>query len=361
MNQKMIKLKNALAFIESRSNIELARRGDLLSSSSKKIVPKELYNSLELKNAIADAGYEVDITTLTQIKQKIVKQKFYEVAPAKFVDIKIGEGAFMEELLTWKEFSDAGDFESGNIDQATNNSRIASVDSRIEAVKTPIISWAKSVGYSLFEVQQASKGTKTWSKIESIERSRKRNWDLGIQRITFLGAKNDSSVTGLLNNATVTTNTTTITKLISSMTDTEFQTFVSTVLKDFDTNSNGTSMPNVFAIPQSDWLGLGKATSASYPINTRVEYLLMIFKMLTGNPNFQILPLKYGDTGFNDLGKTKYALYNKNPDVLDMNLPVDYTSTAIGTVNGFQWQNVAYGQYTGVEIYRPREVLYYEF
>jgi len=353
----MNNVQNILAMSRNQNFI---KNGGILCSSNEMLMPKELLNSLEYKNAIEDAGFKVDITTLTQLKSKVVKQKFYEVAPADFIPIKIGIGAWMEDLLTWKDFSSADDFESGNIDQSSNNTKIASVDSYITSVRTKIISWAKSMGYSLFELQQASK-TGVWDKIESAELSRKKNWDLGIQRIAFLGARNDSLVTGLLNNANVTINTTTITKLISSMTDTELQTFVSQVLVDFDNNSNGTSMPNTFAIPQNDWLGLGKASSATFPIEDRISYLERIFKKITGNPNFKLLPLKYGDTNFNDLSKTRYALYNKNEDVLDMNLPVDYTTTTAGTVNNFQWQNVGYGQYTAVEVYRPKEMLYFEF
>jgi ABC-type multidrug transport system fused ATPase/permease subunit len=59
--------------------------------------------------------------------------------------------------------------------------------------------------------------------------------------------------------------------------------------------------------------------------------------------------------------KNRYALYNKNQDVLEMNIPVSYTSTIAGSYNNFQFQSVAYGQYTGVKVYRPKEILYFDF
>jgi hypothetical protein len=110
-----------------------------------------------------------------------------------------------------------------------------------------------------------------------------------------------------------------------------------------------------------DWLGLGKSVSATFPIRDRIDYLESLFKKLTKNQNFKIMPLAYGDAANNDLGKTRYVLYNRNEDVLDLNLPIDYTSVAVGSLNNFQFQSVAYGQYTGVEIYRSKEVLYFDF
>ena len=44
-----------------------------------------------------------------------------------------------------------------------------------------------------------------------------------------------------------------------------------------------------------------------------------------------------------------------------VNIPVDYTSTLANSINGFNWQNAAYGQFTGVKVYRPKEVLYFDY
>jgi hypothetical protein len=43
-----------------------------------------------------------------------------------------------------------------------------------------------------------------------------------------------------------------------------------------------------------------------------------------------------------------------------MDIPVDITVTQPNTLNNFQFQDAAYGQYTGVAAYKPLEVLYFD-
>lgn len=44
-----------------------------------------------------------------------------------------------------------------------------------------------------------------------------------------------------------------------------------------------------------------------------------------------------------------------------MDIPVDLTITQPNTVNNFQFQDAGYGQYTGVGVMRPLEVLYFDY
>jgi hypothetical protein len=148
------------------------------------------------------------------------------------------------------------------------------------------------------------------------------------------------------------------------MSESEFQTAIGNIFKAFFANSNNTVLPDTFAIAQSDILGLETtASSATFAGvgKTKFEYLEQSFKRATGNPNAQIVPLVYCDKARNNLATNRYALYNKNSEVMEMNIPVMYTSTIAGTYNNFQFQSVAYGQYTGVQVYRPKEVLYFDF
>lgn len=348
----MLDVRNIIGAIEIQK--ELPQGSFISSVSGTSPKGKPLMNA-----AASDLGFNIDITTLTEIRQKIVEQKFYKIAPADFLPVKVGFGAWSDQLLTYKSFDLSDDFEEGIVDVA-NNSRIANVNTGVEGVNTKVIDWAKMLDYSLIDLQKAQKSG-NWSLIESKERSRKKNWDLGIQKVAFLGHSTDTNVKGLLNLAGVTNDTTNLTKTLSSMTDAEFQTFISKFVQLFVSNSNSTAMPDTFVIPLSDWLGLGKATSATYPINSRREYLIKEFRAATNNPNAQVKPLAYCDAANNNLGVTRYALYSSDEDTLDMNLPVDYTSTVVGSINNFQFQSVAYGEFTGVQVYRPLEVYYFSF
>jgi hypothetical protein len=80
-----------------------------------------------------------------------------------------------------------------------------------------------------------------------------------------------------------------------------------------------------------------------------------------GLTKIAILPLSYAQKAISGLSVDRYVMYNYDSDSLAMNIPVDYTSTLANTINGFQWENAAYGQYTSVKAFRPKEVLYFDF
>jgi hypothetical protein len=61
------------------------------------------------------------------------------------------------------------------------------------------------------------------------------------------------------------------------------------------------------------------------------------------------------------LNKNRYTLLSYDEDSLRMDIPVDYTNTLQNTVNGFNFQSAAYGQFTGLKAYRPKEMLYFDW
>lgn len=334
-----------------------------------------MYNSLrnarnpqEFLNAINTdtAAYQYAVTTLTDITSKVVEQKFYEISLSDFVDFSTGTGAFMQEILHNAVVNVAGGFETGVINTG-NEARLNSSDIAIGQMRFPILNWAVKSVYSVFDVQQAF-AAMNFDLIEQIALSRKKMWDLGIQKVTMCGSKVNTAVTGLVNNSGVTVNTTVITKSISSMTDAEFQALVGTLLDTYYANSNHTAMPNRFYIPSSDYLGLGKAASTTYPNITRLEYLTQVFGAILagyGVSDFRILPLAYLEkTQMNantSSNVNRYVLANKNPDTMYASIPVDFTVTQFGTADNFNFYNTAYGQYAGTVVLRPQELLYLDY
>ncbi|WP_423970329.1 major capsid family protein [Elusimicrobium simillimum] len=189
---------------------------------------------------------------------------------------------------------------------------------------------------------------------------KKENWDLGIQKHSFLGSENDTNRRGLLNLDNVNSDLTTITKPISQMTPAEYNTFVATIIGKYRENCEYTTMPTDFYIPESDYMGLGASLSAEFPLTSKIEYLRKVMSDL-GLVKVNIKPLVYCDQNRNSLGLNRYVMLNKNPDTLAFNIPVDYTSTLANSINGFNWENAAYGQFSTVKAYRPKEVLYFDF
>lgn len=328
---------------------------------------------LTIRNATGDIdqttlGYKIAIDTLTFIKKQIVEQKFYEVSPADYIPIAVGDGAFAQSILTNLTVSTAEDFESGIVNQGSGNARLEHADSAISSKTVQVINWAKAVGYSIFEIEQAL-ASQNWDIIESKHKSRKKNWDLGIQKIAFLGMlSNQADVPGLLTqaNTTVNSDTTTITTTISDMTVNQFAAFVKNVVASYQSNCNFTAMPTHFIIPQDDWLGLAVPVSPQFPFNSKLEYLKKAFSEIVPG-GVKLLPLVYSiPTHNSDLlgggsGLHRYCMYRYDPETLRIDIPVDYTTTQPNTLNNFQFQDAGYGQFTGVGVYRPLEILYYDF
>lgn len=337
--------------------------GEALLAQKEQVKLDEFQKAGMIKNA---GGYRLDITTLTAISKSVTEQKFYTVAPADFIPVVVGEGAYSDEILKYTSALTGGDFSTGVLQTGGNNSRMAEVDASLNGVKQKIVNWGKVIGWSLFDLYQAAQSG-NWDIVVSKEKSRKKNWDLGIQAVAFLGLDGDDAVRGLLNLPNVNSNLTVITTAIKDMTPTQFEAFLGGVIGAFQTNNNFTAMPNRFIIPTDDYNGLASAVDETYPLKSRLERILEAFRTITMNPDFKVLPLAYamagnnaGKAGLPAEGVNRYVLLNYDEDSIAMHIPLDYTNTMAGTVNNFQFQNVGYGQFTGVYAFRPLEVLYFD-
>lgn len=312
-------------------------------------------------------GYEINITTLTTILKKVSEQKFFKIAPADYVPLVVGEGAWSTNLLSYRSFVLGDDFSTGVINTGANNSRLAQADAGVDSVSIKVLNWAKAMGWTVFDLQLAVKAG-NWDLVTAKEEARKTNWDLGIQKVAFLGLQGDPNVLGLFNQSGITIGTS-LTSSINGLVSTpqNLSNFLAAVLNEYRANNNRTAWPTHFVIPESDYLALAIPSSATYPIKSVLQLMLETFVTMTGNKDFKILPCAYGDKAYNAgiingaSGKQCYALLNYDEKSLCMNVPVDYTNTIANSLDNFSFQNVGYGQFTGVLVKRPLELLYYQF
>ena len=310
--------------------------------------------------SIDQSGYEHAITVLTHIKAQVIKQKFYQVNPSDFMPVVVGEGAWLNNLVFNSAYMDSDDFESGIVDSSRPFNRKPAVDVEIIAKAIPIVSWNKAFSYSAIEIAQAAKGNV--DLITIMEEARKRNWDLGIQRTAFLGSKTKPDILGLYTAESVNANTTLIQAPLSSLAADDFQDFVAAILGLYAANCNSTQLPNRFIMPMADYLGMAAAASSSYPLIDKITYLENAFKRICGK-DFQITYTAYGNKAQMQtagISYYRYILYRDDPETLELNIPVAYTTTAFGTANGFDFENVAMGQFSGVFAKHPQEILYFD-
>ena len=319
---------------------------------------RELSVTERLSNALTnDFGYSVDITTLTAVLRTVSEQKFYQIPFAEYMPVRVDtNAAWAEDLLAFRSFVVGGDFEKGYV-KSGEEGRLASTDAAIDSVRVPIRTWAKELSWAIPQIGEASR-TGVWDIISAKEKSRKMNWDLGLQKVSFLGSS-DGTMTGALNMGGVTINTTIITKSISSMTYTELNALPGAMLAAYQTNSNYTAYPDFLWVPQSDYNSLA-TYDTEYRNLTKLQVLENAFRTTTRNPNFQILPLAYASATMSDgrLTKDRYVLGRYDEDSFRFEIPVDYTVTVANTIEGWTFRNVGFGQHSSVLCLRPQEFLY---
>ncbi len=324
-----------------------------------------------LKNAngaVSDQslGYQYTIQTTTFIRARVLEQKFYTVPMADYVPIEVGTGAYLEDIKTNVQYDLAGSFEAGIQDTASGPTQVAQVSVATAPKTAKIKTWAYGYQYSVPEVEKAL-ASNNWNVIEGKMRALKRRFDLGLQKVAFLGLRSDAGVPGLLSNTEVTVDSaTTITKYISSMSAIEFSTFVQKILGVYFANAGYTVLPDTFLMPMQDFLGLTAPVSPDFPVVNKLAYLEDAFKRATMNPNFKIRATAYNDQTNNVgvwavAGTNRYVLYRNDPDTVKMDLPVSFVLNPAATADNFHWNGVGVAQFTGAVVYRAPEVMYFDW
>ena len=323
---------------------------------------EELFNSDELavidrnQALLNDLGYgDIDVTLLTQIEREVSQQKFYQIDPELFVPFDTTQGGWADFITVLRNYSNAdGDISTWERGVDADNARRAQVGVTLGAESLKIHNLSKMVSYSLFEMRSAME-TGRWNIVTEKERARKRDYDLAVQKAVLLG---DSNFKGLLNQTGVASNTTVLTKPISTMTSGEFRTFLGSVFAEYFKNSSMTVLPDTLAIAPSDFLGLGVAVDEQYPlVQSMLTRAKEVFREVTGNPNADIKMLAYCEPEFNG-GYYKYVLYRRDFDTLRVYRPYDYNVVQGATVDGMNYQNTAYARLSDVFVNRPKEIVY---
>ena len=132
----------------------------------------------------------------------------------------------------------------------------------------------------------------TFSYIEEQERARLKTFQLGIQRVEFLGTT-DGLNFGLLNQPEVTINTALLPTSIQAMTVEELTNFAKTAISTYFANTNSTVFPNTWLMPTATFMALGVPINPQFPIGTVREFLEKAFIQSGAPADFRILHTVY--------------------------------------------------------------------
>lgn len=307
-------------------------------------------------------GFEQTISTTTQIVSGVVNTLFYELMGQKlsdFVKIEVGTGQWATDLFQYAATYEGSDFESGIIEPtASGINADANVTIKVGSLSIPNNFWRTKYTVRHELIKMAERNAETFSIIEEHEKARKKVWDLGLQKNTFI-ANNTGSIKGygLLKQPNVTVNTTLMTAELDQMTDSQFQTFLASAAGVYAANSNGTMMFNRMLIPQKAYLALQQPYGAFG--ETRLSVLKRAFQGIVGD-DFKIVHATYcdGATAAGTAGKGRYVFYNTNEDNLIMYLNKPYTPYPLFPQGALDLISDAEGQFATPYLKRTASMLY---
>ena len=305
-------------------------------------------------------GFEQTIQTTTQIVAGVVNKLFYELMGQKlsdFVKIEVGTGAYSTNLFQYASAYVGSPFKAGLVTPtATGINADANSNIKIGSLSIPNNFWRMKYEVGQELIQMAARNAETFSIIEENEKARKKVWDLGLQEATFKGLGDGKSY-GLLNQPNVTVNTTLMTAELDTMTDAQFQTFLSQAPGVYAANSNGTMMFNRLLVPQKAFLAL-QMPYGQYG-ETRKTILERAFQGIVGE-DFKIVHTVYntGATAGGNATKGRYVFYNTNEDNLTMYLPKPYTPYPLFPQGALDMVSDSEGQFTTPYLKRVDSMLY---
>lgn len=323
-------------------------------------IDKYKKETLKAVNALFDyptAGVVQTVDTITDIIQGVVEAKYYELAgqtPSDFVDVQVGRGAYMGQLFQFTSEYVGAPFNQCIINpKSTGIHNDAVADIAVDGINIPNNFYRQKYSISQEELKMAAANRIGFDVIEQKEKSRAKNWQLGIQDVLFNGLGDDRTF-GLNTQTGVTTSATLLPKAIEKMSAEQIRNFAGTALADAFANSNSTVMPNRWLMPTRTYLALGVPFDTQFAYKTVREVLEDAFKQAGAPADFKIVHSLYNNTAAS--GRGLHAFYNTE-DVV-MYIPKDYTPHPLYTQGALDMISDAEGQFTGVWVKRPGAFLY---
>lgn len=309
-----------------------------------------------------DVGYEQTITTLTALETQVARQKNLEYSVEDAIDVVAGVGAWKEEGKYIRAFyNDGEDLDSWMVGHGKQNAAASQSEASMDMQSFQYMYLRKMISYTRVELEQAA-ASGVWNVIEEKSAARKRAYDLNFAKFAFQG-KPTLGYDGLLSVTGAQTDISAITKKLMKMTDAEFQEFLTTSFPGYYVNVAYSTKPNVFLLPELDRIGL----SSVYPTagagftsgRNRLQLLEEAFRNFTGDAGSKVIGSNFANAQLNG-GVDQYAMYRKDPFELKIENPIPYGVYPGVSVDGFNFQNTALSQISGVVCKYTQQMYYFK-
>lgn len=306
------------------------------------------------------AGVLQTVDTITEIVSGVVEAKYYELAgqtPSDFINIDVGRGAYSSNVFQYTSAYVGAPFEQCIINPAsTGIHNDATADIAVDGISIKNNFYRQKYSVSNEELKMAAVNRVGFDIIEQKEKSRAKNWQLGIQGVLFNGLK-DGLTYGLLNQPDVTINTSLFPVAPQNMTVEQIKAFAGSAIATYFNNSNGTFMPNRWLMPTEDYMALGVPYGDTFGMPTLLDVFTNAFKAAGAPADFKIVHSLYNNEAGTG-GKGRHVFYNTDVDNLVMYNPKAYTPYPLYAQGALDMISDAEGQFTGVQLKRKGTMLY---
>jgi len=321
-----------LATVQNTDEVVLARKDDT-----------EMTLRVNIQNS---EGYQQDVSTLAKVKAEIVDQKVYGEELSNFATIT-SEAGYADSLVYYTEEAIA------DVDGKGSSDGMAGQGANVEYVRKQysviVDEWKAGYDATHTELNQAQM-TGNRSAIVSKERSLATKLKAHMNNRFFLG---EGNLKGLLNMANVSTDTTTVDKNISAMTQAELESIFPTMYTAFRAGNSYTEHADTLVMSSQEMEKLVKVYS-EFGIALNIELIEKSFRALSGNANFKVVSTLYAAAANAPAGKETYVLYNSSNVFFDVPVEVETLWN-----KGMDIRNDKLVRHSEVYCERPQEALYF--
>lgn len=312
-----------------------------------------LYNAAEI---FVNPGFEQQITTLTQILDRVLDTVYYELDGQKlsdFVPIEASFGAFSPEIVQFATKATGTDFKSCLIHPTAGAlNQDGYTDIEIGDLKYPNNFFRDTFSVTKEGQEIAARNMIPFDVYEEKERARYKKFQLGLQDAYFLGLDDDRSY-GLLNQPDAIVDTSFMTKNLSEMTDDEFSAWVAAIRGRYNNTTNSTANFNRIALPQEEYFALDR------PFGTFGITRRQVLEEVVRANNGKIVYSRYNTTAGTG-GKPRYAVYRHDADYIQGFIPLDYTPYPLYPVNALDMISNCMAQFVTPQLKRKNTLIYWD-
>lgn len=256
-------------------------------------------------------------SALAEVSKQITQTKYPDVVFGQFVPIDSSGNPLVEEKISFSA-DVTGDLDTGLITYNTNN--FDQVGVNFNHTRSPIVTWAKTVQWQEIELQKAAMlgvGLDT-QKLMALNQ----NAHQTLQKVAFLGHKQDTRLEGLLTSSKLEKYTPKkVTKAVAEMTFQEATKFFEELFLRATEKTYRIATPDTFAIDSLDYANLAFLTRDNALSETSaLEYLNAKLSGAAGKKvEIKALPSNFGTLTAE--GKHRAIVYINDANYVQMDIP----------------------------------------